>query len=139
MNPLNDDELSSLLEQAKSKPPEPRPEMTLRALRAYKEHVARPHWRWLLLRPFPIRLPVGILAAVLLILMGAAGDRVFRQSAVVVQTRNVETPVMREHVVYRDCPAGPQGSSPAVANLFKEFQPVSHIRPRVVRSIRDDQ
>jgi len=140
MSPLNDDELNSLLEQAKSKPPEPRPEMTLRALRAYQENVVRPPlWRRFLLRPVPIPLPVGILAVVLLILIGAAGDRAFRPS-VVGQTRLVEVPVTREHVVYRNCPAGQPESGPSIAGLtFKEFQPVREIKPRVVRSIRDDQ
>ena len=141
MSPLNDDELNSLLEQAKNKPPEPRPELTLRALRAYQENVARPpHWRRLLLWPVPIPLPVGILAAVLLILIGAAGDRAFKRPSVVGQTRLVEVPVTREHVVYRNCPAGQQESNPSIAALtFKEFQPVREIKPRVVRSIRDDQ
>jgi hypothetical protein len=141
MSPLNDDELNFLLKQAKSKPPEPRPELTLRALRAYRENVARrPHWRRLLLRPVPLRLPVGILAAVLLILIGAAGDRAFRRPSVVGQAPLVEVPVTREHVVYRNCPAGQQESGPSIASLtFKEFQPVREIKPRVVRSIRDDQ
>ena len=141
MSPLNDDELSSLLEQAKSKPPEPRPELTVRALRAYQENVARPpNWRRLLLRPVPIPLPVGILAAVLLIWIGAAGGRAFRRPSVVEQIRMVEVPVTREHVVYRNCPAGQQESGPSIASLtFKEFQPVREIKPRVVRSIRDDQ
>jgi len=141
MSPLNDDELNSLLEQAKSKPPEPRPEMTLRALRAYRRNVARPpHCRRLLLRPVPIPLAVGILAAVLLILIGAAGDRAFRRPSVVVQTRLMEVPVTRERVVYRDCPPGQQESGPSIASLtFKEFQPVREIKPRVVRSIPDDQ
>jgi hypothetical protein len=141
MSPLNDDELNSLLEQAKTKPPEPRPELTLRALRAYRENVARPpHLYRLLLRPVPIPLPVGILAVVLLILIGAAGDRVFRRPSVVGQTRLVEVPVVREHVVYRNCLASQQESKPSIASLtFKEFQPVREIKPRVVRSIRDDQ
>ena len=141
MSPLNDDELNSLLEQAKSKPQEPRPELMLRALRVYQENVARPrHWRRLLLWPVPIPLPVGILAAVLLILIGAAGGRAFRRPSVVGQTRLVEVPVTREHVVYRNCPAGQQESNPSIASLtFKEFQPVREIKPRVVRSIRNDQ
>jgi hypothetical protein len=141
MSPLNDDELNSLLEQAKSRPPEPRPDLTLRALRAYRENVARPsRWRRLFLWPVPIPLPVGILAAVLLILIGAAGDRAFRRPSVVGQTRPVELPVTREHVVYRNCPAGQQESNPSIASLtFKEFQPVREIKPRIVRSIRDDR
>jgi hypothetical protein len=141
MSPLNDDELRSLLEQAKNKPVEPRPELGIRALRAYQANVVRPpNWRGLLLRPISIPLPLGMLAAVLLVLLGAVGGRSFRRTAIVVQTRSVEGPVTREHIVYRDCSAGPQESSPRIANVtFKEFQPVRQIRPRVVRSIRDAQ
>src|SRR5207244_10246676 len=85
MKPLDDDELNSLLAQAKSKPPEPRPELTLDVMRAYQENVARPpHWRRLFPRPVPILSPVGIFAAFLLILIGAIGDRAFRRSSVVV-------------------------------------------------------
>ncbi len=35
MSPLNDDELNSLLEQAKGNEPKPRPELAVSALRAY--------------------------------------------------------------------------------------------------------
>jgi len=145
MSPLNDDELISLLEQAKSKPPEPTPELAARVMRAYQANVAGPpKWRRLLLRPVPIPLPLGILAAVSLVVIGSVGGRSFWLPSVVVQTRIVEVPVTRERIVYRDvcrdCPGGPQESSPTVASLtFKEFKPVRQIRPRVIRSIRDDQ
>ena len=139
MSPLNDDELTSLLQHAKNQPPEPTPELAARALRAYQANVVRPRsWRQFLLRPVPIPLPLGLLAAVLLILIGAVGGRMFRRPSVTMQT--VEVPVMREHIAYRDCPAGQQESSPPIARLtFKEFQPVSQIKPRVVRSIRNEQ
>jgi hypothetical protein len=145
MSPLNDDELSSLLEQAKNKPPEPTPELAACAMRAYQANVARPpKWRRLLLRPVPIPLPLGILAAVFLVVIGGVGGRSFWRPSVLVQARIVEVPVTRERIVYRDvyreCPGGPQESSPAVASLtFKEFQPVRQIRPRVIRSIGHDQ
>jgi hypothetical protein len=145
MSPLNDDELSSLLEQAKNKPPEPTPELAARAMRAYQANVARPaKWRRLLLRPVLIPLPAGILAAAFLVMIGALGGRTFWGASVVLQTRIVEAPVPRDLIVYRDvcrdCPGGPQKSSPTVASLtFKEFQPVRQIKPRVIRSIRDDQ
>jgi hypothetical protein len=145
MSSLNDDELSSLLEQAKNKLPEPSPELAARAMRAYLANVAKPpKWRRLLLRPVPIPLPLGILAAVFLVVIGAVGGRSFWRASAVLQTRIVEVPVTRERVVYRDvcrdCPSGPQESSPAVASLtFKEFQPVRQIRPRVIRSNRNDQ
>ena len=141
MSPLNDDELNSLLEQAKKKQVEPRPAAGIRALRAYQANVLRPpKGRGLLLHPVSIPLPLGVLAAILLVLIGAVGGSTFRRPSVVVQTRSVEVPVTREHIVYRDCSAAPQESSPRIAILtFKEFQPVRQIRPRVVRSIRDDE
>ncbi len=140
MSPLNDDELNSLLEQAKSDAPEPRPDLAARALRAYQANMVKPrNWRRLLLRPVAIPWPLGIFAAVLLVLIGAVAGRNFRRPSVIVQSHRVEVPVAREHIVYRDCPAG-QEPSPRIATLtFKEFQPVRQIRPRVVRSIRDDQ
>lgn len=141
MTPLKDDELSSLLEQAKSKPPEPGPELAVRALRTYQAKVARRlNWRRLLLGTAPIPLPVGILTAVFLLLIGAEVGRSFWRPSVVIQTRSVEVPVMREQIIYRDCPAGPREANPPIASLtFKDFQPVHQIRKRVVRSIRDDQ
>jgi hypothetical protein len=141
MTPLSDDELSSLLEQAKSKPPEPRPELAVRALRAYQAKVARRSiWRRLLLGTVPIPLPVGVLSAVFLLLIGVAAGRSCWRPSVVIQTRRVEVPVMREQIIYRDCPAGPREANPPIASLtFKDFQPVRQIRPRLVRSIRDDQ
>jgi hypothetical protein len=131
MNPLNDDELNALLQQAKEKPPQPSRELAARTLQAYRSGVAR---------PVSLRLAFAALAASLLILIGALGDRTLRAPTVVVRTRTVEVPVMQERVVYRDCPAKPPGSSPQIATLtLKELQPVRQIRPRVVRSIRDDQ
>jgi hypothetical protein len=141
MSPLNDDELNSLLEQAKNKPPVPEVELWIRMLRAYQADLARPlNWRYRLLRPISIPLPLGMLAALLLVLVGAVVGRSFLRPSVVVQTRTVEVPVTQDRIVYRDCPAGSQESSPRVANLtFKEFQPVSQLRPRIVRSVGDEQ
>jgi hypothetical protein len=141
MNPLNDDELTSLLQQAKSKPPEPSPDLAARALRSYRGNVVKPpNWRLFLLRPVSIPLPLGMLAAVLLILLGAAVGLSFRRPSVIVQSHSPEVSATREHVVYRDCPAVQPASQPPIASLtFKEFQPVRQIKPRVVRSTRDDQ
>lgn len=122
MNPLNDDELNALLQQAKGTTPQPSQELAARTQQAYRRSVAR---------PTSLRLVFGALAAMLLILIGALGDRLLRAPVV----RTVEVPV-----VYRECPAEPPGSSPQIATLtFKEMRPVRQIRPRVVRSIRDDQ
>jgi hypothetical protein len=117
MTPLNDDELNALLAQAKRNQPEPREELALRALRTYRANVVR--------RPVSVPWPLGIAAAVFLVFMGALAGYSLRRPSVPVD---------------QSCAAGVQLSSPPVASLsFKEFQPVSQIRPRTVRSIRDDQ
>jgi hypothetical protein len=134
MNSLNDDELSSLLQQAKRNPPEPSADLAARALRRYRD--GRLFW----LRPVSIPLPLAALAALLLVLIGALGGLSFRRPPVIVQSRIPEPPATMEHVVYRDCPAVQPESRPPIASLtFNEFQPVRQIRPRVVRRIRDDR
>ena len=128
MTPLNDDELSALLEQAKSKLLEPRPGLTARALRNYQSNVARrQNWRWLRARPVTIPLPLGILAAGFLMFIGAAVGYSFRRAPTVAQTHSVKATVEQER-------------NPQAAGLtFMEFQPVSEIRPRTVRSFRNDR
>ena len=146
MSPLNDDELSSLLEQFKSKTPQPGPEVASRTLRAYETSVTRRGgWRRLFGHSVAVPLPVGVLAATLLVLIGAAAGRSLRRPALVVETRTIEVPVIREHLVYGDCSTGPRQASPhapgppIVTFTFKEFQPVTHIKPRIVRSIGNEQ
>jgi hypothetical protein len=141
MNPLNDDELNCLLRQAKEKPPKHSPELSGRVLEAYQRSRARPMtWWWLLLRPMSIPLPVGVLAAILLVLAGTVGGRALRPPSAIVQTHIVEVPVTHERVVYRDCLSEQQESSAQIASLtLRELQPVREIKPRIVRSIRDDQ
>jgi hypothetical protein len=141
MSPLNDDELSSLLQQAKSKPPEPPPDLGVRAMRAYQALVTAPAHRWRFWRqPISVRLPIAVAAAVLMVLIGAVAGRSFWRPSPVERTRFVEVPEIQERVVYSACPpAGTNFSEPAVKLSFREFQPVRQIKPRVVRSIRDDQ
>jgi hypothetical protein len=135
MNPLNDDELNALLQQAKAKPPQPSRELMARTRKAYQRDVAGPaFWRGLLLRRISLPVAFGAPAAVLLILAGALGERALMPPSVVIRTRPVE------RVVFRECPAEPPGSSPQIATLtFREMRPVRKIKPRVVRSIQDDQ
>lgn len=111
MTPLNDDDLNSLFEHARSRTPQPSSELKVRTLRAYQEKVTgRRHlWRFLL-RPIAVPLPVGLAGAVLLVWLGAFCER-----------RLTRPP------------------RPPVASLFREFQPVREIRPHVVGSIRDEQ
>lgn len=124
MSPLNDDELNSLLEQAKLKSPEPRPELATRMVRAYQANVPSPiSLQGYFLRPVSIPWPMGVLAAVLFVLIGALADHSFDRSSTIEASRSSEAV-----------------SSQSTAILtFKEFQPVSEIRPRVIRSLRDDQ
>jgi len=137
MNPLNDDELNSLLRQAKDNPPKPGPQLAARALRAYRRSVA-PSAAWRC--PITIPWPLGALAALLLVVLGAVGSRVLRPPSVIVQTRTVEIPAASERVVYRDCPAQQTEPGAGIASLtFKELPPVRQIKARVVRSIRYDQ
>jgi hypothetical protein len=139
MNPLSDDELSDILQQAKRMTPEPSPEFAARALGEYQSGLAGlPNRRPLWLRPVSIPLPLVPAAALFLLLVGALGGLSFRRPPIIV--RSPEVPLTREHVVYRDCSAVAPEPNPPVANLtFKEFQPVRQIRPRIVRSIRDDR
>jgi hypothetical protein len=141
MNPLNDDELTALLQQAKAKPLRPSSELSARTMQAYHRSAAGPGTvRRLLFRPVSSPLAFAALAAALLILIGAVGDRVLRAPSVIVRSRSVEVPVVHERVVYRGCPAETTSSSPLIATpTFREMRPVRQIRPRVVRSIRDDQ
>jgi hypothetical protein len=61
-----------------------------------------------------------------------------------VETRKVEVPVIREHLVYGDCSLGPRPASPHAPGspistfTLREFQPVSQFNPRIVRSIGNE-
>jgi hypothetical protein len=115
MNPLSDDELNSLLEQAKHHGPAPGPGLTVRALHAFEAtKVRRTRWRWLA-APVRIPWPVAILAATLLVCIGVMAGHGLRQTAGADQ-----------RIAYHRL-------------TFKEFQPVREIRPRVWRSVRSDQ
>ena len=136
MSLLNDDELNSLLERARSKPPQPSPNLALRVLRAYQTEVAGPlRWRQFSPRSVSVPWPLGVLTAVLLILLGALGDYSLRHSSV--SKRAAGEGSVRERVVH-DCAGGQEGPSPSPEIItFQEFQPVGEIRPRVVRETRD--
>jgi hypothetical protein len=125
MNPLNDDELTALLQQAKAKPPQASPALAARTLRAYRERVAPPpFWRRAAAWPASHRWRVGALAALLLILMGTLGSQVLGPS----------TDVGQEE------PGMPQRAVPQARDLtLKNLQPVPQVEPRVVRSMKDDQ
>lgn len=139
MNPLNDDELDALLRQAKS--PQSSPRLAARVMRGYEEQTHNsPAWSWLLFRPLHIPAAFGVLAALLLLAVGAIVGRTLLAPTVIAKTRPVEVPVIQERVVYREC-NGPTRSNepPAGGFTFNELQPVREIQPRVVRSIGDDR
>ena len=120
MNPLNDDELNTLLQQAKAAPVMPSPKLAARTLNAWRERVVRPpFWR----RPVSLKWRVGALAA-LLILAGALGTQALGPSSDV----GLEGPLM------------PQRANPRATDLtLQNLQPIQEVRPRVVRSMKDDQ
>jgi hypothetical protein len=145
MNPLNDDELDALLRQAK--PPQSSPGFAARVMRGYEEQTRRSTaWSWLLFRPVRIPAAFGVLAALLLLAVGAVVGRTLLAPTVIAKTRPPEAtvikevPVIQERVVYREC-NGPTRSNepPAGGFTFNELQPVREIQPRVVRSIGDDR
>ncbi len=117
MSLLNDDELNSLLEQAKSQPLQPSAELAVRAMHAYQANAVRPlHWRRRLLRPVSIPWPVALLTAILLIVVGALAGRNFEKLSTQ-QSSTYSTGIL----------------------TFQEFRPVSQIRPHVMRSFRDEK
>lgn len=137
MNPLNDDELNELLRRAKAERPQTSEAFDVRLMRAYQDQTGSPPlWRrlWgerLSRQAFGLR---NVLAAIVLILIGVATDRILLAAHSVRDTRK-EAPAVVERVVYKDCP----GSSQGPGLTFDDLPPVREIKPRVVRSKRDDQ
>jgi len=137
MNPLNDDQLDELLRQAKARPPEARPGWPARVLAEYRQQRVPMLWRRVMGARLRIPIPAAALAAALLVLLGAA---LHRPRPPVIEVREVAAPVVRERVADRDCAAAPVVPPTQTAELgFKELRPVREIKPRVVRSIQDDQ
>ena len=123
MNPLNNDELNALLEQAKRNSPAPPRELAARTVQAYQANILkRKSWQAYLLQPVSLPWPVGLLAAVLFVLIGALVDQTFRRPSIIDRSR---APVTLPY-------------QPIAILTFEQFQPVSEIRPRVIRSVRDD-
>jgi hypothetical protein len=119
MNPLNDDELNSLLRQAKTKPPQPAPELRARTLAAFRAQSAPAPW-WRRAWALPLGWRVGTVAVLALTLAFALSPP--------------STDVGQEG------PTIPRRSEPRAADLtLKNLQPVDDIQPRVVRSMKDDQ
>jgi hypothetical protein len=124
MNPLNNDELNSLLEQAKRESPEPSREMAERMVRAYEaDIVGRISWQQYFLRPLSIPWPIAVLTAVLFAFIGALGDHSLNRPSV--PEINHTSKVL--------------SSRPTSILGFNDFQPVSELRPRVIGRSRDDQ
>lgn len=140
MNPLNEDELNELLRRAKVEPPKPSAEFDARMMRGYRHQAGASHsslWRrlWSVADSgYRFRLR-NVLAAIVLILVGALADRTLLAAHAFREPRRVDSAAVVEHVVYKDCPAPMQG--PGLT--FNELQPVREIKPRVVRSMQDDR
>ncbi|HTS26969.1 MAG TPA: hypothetical protein VMH81_13930 [Bryobacteraceae bacterium] len=140
MNPLNDDQLDDLLGQAKAEQPQPSPAFSERVMRAYEEQTGRrashrshgPGTGADPVAPFRLR---KLLAAAALILIGALADRTLQASHLLGNPRSADPATVVERVVYQDCPV--PSSGPGLT--FNELQPVREIKPRVVRSMQDDQ
>ena len=124
MSPLNDDDLNFLLEQAKGVSPQPSRELAARTLRGYQNAIVgrSPRLEYFL-RPVSIPWPLGVLAAVLFILIGMVADHRFRRPFAGAINRTPEVSLNRPTAILR----------------FKDFQPVSELKPHVVRSFRDDK
>ncbi len=121
MKHLNDDELDVMLRLAKANPPKPSSDFADRVMRAYKIQSRRsPFWRGLFFARIPVPVPVGVLAAVALVLAGAMfGSKMRIQPATTVQERMVTK------VVYRDRPK----------LSVNGLEPVAELHPRVVQSV----
>jgi hypothetical protein len=125
---LNDDELNSLLRQAKVSPPKPSPGFAARAKRAYERQSSRSSvWHRLLFGTIRMPIPIGVIASIILILVGAVFGHKLGQ------TRTVELPTVQKraatNVVDRDRP---------VLNLYG-LQPVTELHPRIIRRVHEDR
>ncbi len=128
MSSLNDDEFDYLLRHAKASPPKPSPGFAARVTRAYERQSSRSSvWHRLLFGTIRMPIPIGVVASIILILVGAVFGRKFGQ------TRSVDVPTVQEraatNVGDRDHP---------VLNLYG-LQPVTELHPRIIRRVHEDR
>lgn len=118
MKSLNDDDLTSLLNQAKANPPKPSPELTARTRRAYEEQFhSLPAWRRLLFGTVRVRLMVAFSVSVTLLVAGAVLGYLMSQPHDLMQRRSVADTSNRDR---------------PVLNLYG-LQPVPELHLRLVR------
>ena len=135
MDPLNDDELKSLLERWKA-PPAPE-SLEAGLLGEFRARAARrAAWRWIFAT---WRLPAPAVVAMVVLVIALAAAAIRRPAPhVIIQTRTVEVPVVRERVVTRivhDRPAAPAPRHErAQATDLSGFQPVAVLSPRIIRN-----
>lgn len=141
MTPLNDDEVNSLLEHAKSNPPEPRAELAVRILAAYHANVVpQLKWRSRFRQAISIPWPAALATAILLVVLGALLGRSLDRRSFVLNAATGEFTTGRNEVVPSGGTGGRQGSSTSASILsFKEFEPVSRITPHVVERLGHDR
>jgi hypothetical protein len=151
MNPLDDNQLDRLLGAWQVQPAPANLNARIRG--AYRRNRVRSGaWKWLISARLPV--PTPVFAASLAVMLGLC-TFVWRerhaappppQTRVVVETRTVEVPVVRERVVvrtvYRDRPAEPArigGSGRDLAGANSGYQFVTALTPRIERRKHVDE
>lgn len=128
MSSLNDDDLNSLLRQAKASPLKPSPRFAARVERAYETQVRGwPRWRHLLFGT--IRLPIAavVAAAVMLPLAGAAF------SVLLIRTNRINVPSIRQ-----DATVDAWDRNRPVLNLYG-LRPVTELHLKIIRRTHENK
>ena len=145
MLPISNDELHALL--CEWKPPDVPADLEGRVQKAFEKR-KRLSWRWWLTGT--VRMPVPVCAAAVILLTGfvVVWFRIAGAPAppprLIIQTRTVEVPVIREQPISAAVHAGRRapksasttthrrGAAMAVLNLGG-FEPVTELRPQIIR------
>ena len=118
MKSLNDEDLTSLLRQAKATPPKPSPGLVPRVMQAYEAQFGTvPAWRRFFFGSVRVPILVAISASVILLVTGALLGLAISRSQVVTERRSIADIL--------------DGDQP-VLNLYG-MQPVPELRLRVIR------
>lgn len=128
MRPLNDDQLSSLLRQAKANQPKPAPGFVPRVMQAYQRQSGRSTiWRRLVSGTIRIPIPIGAVAAIALILVGVVFGR-----------RSSEAPTTRTPIVQESAATKVVSQDRPELSLYG-LRPVAELRPRILRSMHESK
>jgi hypothetical protein len=123
VRPLNDDQLNSLLKQAKTNQPKPPSGFDARVMQMYDQRQSSysPIWRCWVSGTIRVPAPIAVLASVVLILIGMVVGDTLRK-----------TPNLQQRAVTKSA-----GQDPPVLNL-DGLQPVAELRPRIVRKAHEN-